>query len=265
MSPLSGIRVVTIALNAPGPIAASKMRDAGATVTKVEPPSGDPLEGYCRGWYASLHDGIAIERLDLKSGQGRLRMGVLLRDADLFLSSQRPAALARLGLDAATLPPHLRSLNIVGELERPQIPGHDLTYLARTGLLGRELPRSVIADVLGAEEAFATALLLLRQPPGSRAAVGLYDSLAPLLAPLKHGLTGPGTLLGGKLPAYGIYETREGRIAVAALEPHFQQRLYEELQLPFGSALAAAFRAQTAQQWQAWAIDRDLPITAVAD
>jgi alpha-methylacyl-CoA racemase len=266
MRPLDGIRVVTIALNAPGPVAAAKLRTAGATVIKVEPPTGDPLESYVPGWYRELHEGITVERIDLKSGEGAARMRLLLADADLFLASQRPNALARLGLDADTLlnphsrVNHLRWLNIVGELNAPEIPGHDLTYLAKAGLLGGEVPKTVFADILAAEHAYATALLLLRQPKGSRAQIGLFDSLAPLVAPLKHGLTGPGTLLGGKLPAYGIYETRDGRIAVAALETHFRSRLYAELQRSIDSPLDDAFASRTADEWEQWAQARDLPI-----
>jgi crotonobetainyl-CoA:carnitine CoA-transferase CaiB-like acyl-CoA transferase len=270
MLPLSNIRVVTIALNAPGPVAASKLHAAGATVIKVEPPTGDPLERYVPGWYRELHDGISVERLDLKSVEGGARMRTLLADADLFLASQRPSALARLALDAdSLLHPHsrlnhLRWLNIVGELEAPETPGHDLTYLAKAGLLGAELPRTVFADILAAEHAYATALLLLRQPAGSRAQVGLYDSLAPLVAPLKHGLTGPGRMLGGGLPAYGIYETREGRVAIAALETHFRKRLYDELGLPLDADLTPTFRTRTAIEWAQWAASNDLPIAVVA-
>jgi crotonobetainyl-CoA:carnitine CoA-transferase CaiB-like acyl-CoA transferase len=91
----------------------------------------------------------------------------------------------------------------------------------------------------------------------------LYDALAPLLGPLEHGVTTSGGLLGGGLPAYGLYEAREGRIAVAALEPRFRERLYEELQLPVDSSLAATFRTRTADDWEHWARDRDLPIAAV--
>lgn len=269
MPPLDGIRIVTMALNAPGPVAASKLRHAGASVFKVEPPTGDPLESFAPGWYRELHDGLTVERMDLKSAEGGLRIRTLLANADLFLASQRPSALARLGLDADTLlhPQsrlnHLRWLNLVGEIDHPEIPGHDLTYLARAGLLGTELPKTVFADVLAAEHAFATVLLLLRQPPGSRAQVGLYDSLAPLVAPLRHGLTGPGTILGGGLPAYGVYETREGRIAIAALEPHFRKRLYDELQLPFDAELAGTFATRTATDWERWATTKDLPIVAI--
>jgi crotonobetainyl-CoA:carnitine CoA-transferase CaiB-like acyl-CoA transferase len=260
-----------MALNAPGPVAAARLRAAGAAVTKVEPPSGDPLEGYCAGWYHELHDGIAVERINLKTASGGSEMRDLLETADLFLASQRPSALGRLGLDAdSLLSPssrlnHLRWLNIVGELAAPEVPGHDLTYLAKAGLVGREIPRSIFADVLAGEHAFAAALLLLRQAPGSRAQVGLYDTLATLVAARTHGLTGPGNSLGGAVPAYGLYDTREGRIAIAAIERHFHARLYQELQLPAGADLTAVFRTRTAPEWEKWARERDLPLTVVLD
>ncbi len=82
-------------------------------------------------------------------------------------------------------------------------------------------------------------------------------------APLKHGVTAPGGLLGGGLPAYGLYETRDGRIAVAALEPRFRERLYEELKLPMDSELTETFNTRGAAEWEAWARERDLPIVAV--
>jgi crotonobetainyl-CoA:carnitine CoA-transferase CaiB-like acyl-CoA transferase len=268
---LSSVRVVTMALNAPGPAAVWRLRNAGATVIKVEPPTGDPLETYAPGWYRELHEGIKVERLDLKGGDGGQRMRALLADADLFLASQRPSALARLGLDADTLLHehsrfrHLRWLNIVGDVQAPEIPGHDLTYLAKAGLLGREMPRTLVADLLAGEHAFATALLLLRQPPGSQAQVGLYDTLAPLAAPLRHGLTGHRGILGGGLPAYGIYDTREGRIAIAALETRFRQRLYDALQLPMDSELASVFATRSAHEWERWAAEHDLPVVVVRD
>jgi alpha-methylacyl-CoA racemase len=268
MRPLENVRVVTMALNAPGPVAAWRLRAAGATVIKVEPPGGDPLENYASGWYHELHQDITIERIDLKSAGGAGRMRTLLTNADLFLASQRPAALQRLRLDKDTLmdcgaSPRLRWLNIVGELDAPEVPGHDLTYLAKAGLLGSELPRTVFADVLAGMEAYATALLLLQSPPGSFAQVGLFDALSALVAPMRHGLTGPGSMLGGALPAYAIYETQAGRIAVAALEPHFRRRLYDELERPVDTALDHIFKSRTADEWENWAKARDLPIAAM--
>ena len=43
---LDGVRVVSTAQNVPGPLAAARMREAGARVIKVEPPHGDDSRGW---------------------------------------------------------------------------------------------------------------------------------------------------------------------------------------------------------------------------
>ena len=270
MPALDGTRVVSIALNVPGPLAAARLRDHGASVIKVEPPAGDPLDGFSKSWYSELHRDIPIHRLDLKTDAGRSRMRQLLSGAALLLSSQRPSALVRLRLDATSLAAdpqtaQVRTLSIVGDTARPEDAGHDLTYVASAGLLGRDLPRTLIADVLGSERAFAVALLLLREPAGSSARVGIVDSLDAITAPLRHGLTQRAGVLGGALPAYGIYNTRDGRIAVAALEPHFRERLYQALGRSLDTALDDAFLGRSADEWEAWGKERDIPIAAVRD
>ena len=40
---LNGVRILSLAINLPGPLAASRLAALGATVIKVEPPSGEPL------------------------------------------------------------------------------------------------------------------------------------------------------------------------------------------------------------------------------
>jgi crotonobetainyl-CoA:carnitine CoA-transferase CaiB-like acyl-CoA transferase len=251
-----------MALNLPGPLAVARLADEGASVVKVEPATGDPLAEICPSWYQELHRGISVERNDLKSDAGRDRMKELLVEADVFVSSQRPSALTRLGLNPSSLA-HVRWLNLVGERAQPEMPGHDLTYQARAGLLRDQLPVSLFADVMGSERAFSAVLLLLRQAPGARAEVGLFDSLAPLVATSTHGLTCRGGVLGGGLPAYGLYRAREGAVAIAALEPHFRARLYQSLDLPDGSELTQVMATRTAAEWEQWAAERDLPIAAV--
>jgi alpha-methylacyl-CoA racemase len=271
MPVLDGIRIVTIAVNAPGPLAMSRLRDAGATVFKIEPTDGDPMASFCPAWYEELRHGMQVERLDLKSNDGQSRIHALLAEADLFVASQRPSALERLKLDADSLlnparrNTRLRWLNVVGDTANPEVAGHDLTYLARAGLLGREIPRTLVADVLGAERAFATCLLLLRDAPGAQAVVGLYDALAPLVAPLEHGLTRPGALLGGGLNAYALYDAKEGRVAIAALEPHFRARLYSSLGVDPSADLTSTFKSRRAAEWESWAIAQDLPLCEVSD
>jgi alpha-methylacyl-CoA racemase len=265
---LDGVHVVTMAQNVPGPLAAARLRQAGARVTKVEPPTGDPLIALAPTWHAELHAGIAIERLDLKATDGRARLDALLADADLFLTSHRPSALARLTLDPESLrarAPRLRLLRIVGSVRDPELPGHDLTYQAEAGLLGDGMPRTVLADVMASERAHAAALVLLRGPAGAVADVGIVESLAPLVAPLRHGLTAAHGPLGGSRPGYRTYAAREGRVAVAALEAHFERALWAQLELPPGADATATFAERTAAEWEAWAMARALPIAAVRE
>ncbi len=265
---LDGIRIVTAAQNVPGPLAAARLRQAGATVTKVEPPAGDPFLALSPRWHAEMHTGIPIERLDLKTGDGQARLAALLADADVFITSQRPSALARLALDPDALRARfsrLRMLRIVGTVRDPEQPGHDLTYQAQAGLLGDRMPRTLAADVMASERAFAGTLALLRLPVGSVIDVGLVESLDPLLASLRHGLTSPGGTLGGGAPRYGVYGTKSGRVAVAALEPHFQRELYRHLELPMDSDPSSRFLDRTAVEWERWARERDLPVVEVRD
>jgi alpha-methylacyl-CoA racemase len=256
-----------MAQNVPGPVAVARAVTEGAHAIKIEPPWGDPLEQLCKPWYDELHSNVQVERLDLKSPGGITRLRTLLGSADVFLASHRPSALARLGLDGDSLAPGfpaLRHVNIVGATSKPEEPGHDLTYQARVGLLGNGMPLTLLADMAGAERAHAAIKDAMREP-GSRRVVGLYDALKDLAAPLAHGLTAPGGPLAGTNPAYRIYATREGAIAVGALEPHFRARLYEGLGLTDGADPSAVFTTRTAIEWEQWGASRDLPLVAVKE
>jgi alpha-methylacyl-CoA racemase len=259
------VKIVSMAQNVPGPVAVSRAVSTGAQAIKIEPPWGDPLEGLCKPWYDVLHANVRITRLDLKSAADLTRLRSLLMDADVFVASHRPSALARLGLDAASLHrnhPQVRHVNIVGDTANPEEPGHDLTYQARAGLVQRAMPPTLAADMAGAERAHAAIMDVMREP-GSVRIVGLSDALRDLALPLQYGLTAPGGHLGGGNPAYGLYAAREGAIAVTALEPHFRARLYEGLGLSDGADPSAVFATKTAVEWEQWAIAKDIPLVAV--
>lgn len=78
-------------------------------------------------------------------------------------------------------------------------------------------------------------------------------------------MPGQGAILGGGFAGYNLYAAREGWIAVAALEPHFARRLADALGLADleAGALRGRFAGETAEQWQRWAREKDLPIVAV--
>src|SRR4051812_37163540 len=255
-----------MAQNVPGPAAVARAVAAGARAVKIEAPWGDPLETLCLAWYRDLHRDVRVERLDLKTSTGIAQLKVFLADADVFVASHRPSALRRLALDATSLHrdfPTLRHVNIVGDAANPEEPGHDLTYQARAGLLQHAMPLTLIADMIGVERAHAAITEVMREPGGIRL-IGLFDALQDLAAPLHYGLTAPGGPLNGGNPAYAIYQASEGAIAVGALEPHFRARLYEGLELPDGADLTAIFATRTARHWEQWALDRDIPLVAIA-
>lgn len=272
---LAGIRVVTVATNVPGPVAAARLHEMGAEVTKVEPPEGDPLAAAAPPWYAALAAGCTVRRLDLRTPADRAALDDLLAAADILLTSHRPAALARLGLDTLELGtrfPRLARVAIVGHAApEEERPGHDLTYLAPFGLLRPPgLPRTLVADLLGAERAVAAALaLLLARERGGGAGVAivpLADAARDAAAPLHAGLTAPRGVLGGAFPGYGLYRARSGWVAVAALEAGFRVRLAAALGVPLDrAALQRAFRARTAQEWEQWGREHDLPIAAARE
>jgi len=272
--PLAGMRVVSIAVNLPGPLACARLHTLGASVVKVEPPAGDPLAGFSRAWYDELAHGQRIAPLDLKAEEGRAALGELLADADLLVTSSRPGALARLGLAWEELHarhPRLCQVAIVGHAAPDEeLAGHDLTYAADAGLvMPPHLPPSLFVDLASAERAVSEALALLmaraRDGAGRYASVALRSLAGELAAPLRHGLTTADGILGGGAPVYGVYRAKEGWVAVAALEPAFTRRLRDGLEVDAldRAALEAAFLARTAEAWEAWARERDLPIAAV--
>jgi len=273
-TPLTDFTVISLAANVPGPVAAARLRDLGARVIKVEPPFGDPLSVAGPSWYGDLHAGIGVRTLNLKDPAERGELDRLLAGADLLLTANRPSALARLGLGWEAIHarfPRLCYVAIVGYPDdKADVAGHDLTYQASAGLLTPpHNPRTLLADLAGAEQAVQAALsLLLERERTNRAGyvqVALSAAVERFTLPWRYGITRPGAVLGGGLPAYRLYATADGWIAVAALEPHFLARLLAELGLddPDPDLLAAHFAQHSALHWQTWAEERDLPITTV--
>jgi alpha-methylacyl-CoA racemase len=271
---LAGVKVVSLAINAPGPVAAARLSWMGAAVTKVEPPGGDPMKTAARSWYDLLCDRQTVVSLDLKKPGDRAELDHLLTDADLLIVSFRPSALLRLGLDWDTLHARHPRLCCAGIIGYPapfeERSGHDLTYLADTGLLSPPaLPKSLFVDLAGAEKCASLALALLlkfsRTGQAECGFVSLHECAQELAVPWRAGLTAPGGVLSGDFPLYSMYLASDGWIAVGALEPHFGSALVAELGLQRADrfALEKIFRSKSTKDWEVWALERGLPIAAV--
>jgi alpha-methylacyl-CoA racemase len=273
---LQGVKIVSLALNVPGPVAAARLATLGAEVIKVEPPNGDATSAVAPAWYESLCQGQTVLRLDLKTPDGRTKLDELLAGADLLLASFRPSALQRLGLDWERLHvrhPKLCFVGIVGYLAPlEERTGHDLTYQGDLGLLRPpQMPPTLFIDLAGAERAVSMALALLnraaRWGEAGGAWVSLHECARDLAAPLKAGLTSSGGSLGGGYPLYGFYRANDGWIAIAALEPQFAERLLSELGLKKAdrTSLERIFLQRKAASWEKWAAGLDLPLVAVRE
>lgn len=289
---LDGLRIVSLALNLPGPAALMRCRRMGAQCVKVEPPSGDPMSLYNPRAYAGMHEGVRVLQADLKSQAGQRVLHQELGKADVLLTSFRPSALGKLGLGWKALHhryPVLSQVAIVGDTGAgAEVPGHDLTYLAAHGLVpGLELPPTLYADMAGSLMASAAVLQAALQrrapyagtgevhPEGAYFEVALAGAAEYLALPRHWGLTSPAGAVGGAHAGYRVYACRDGRVAVAALEPHFAAALCAAAELPRGDlpamferttheGLAAFFGARTRAELDRLAQERDLPLLTLA-
>ena len=237
LKPLRGTRILSLALNLPGPAALMRLKALGASCTKLESPTGDPMQAYAKAAYKQMHEGVKIVTADLKTERGLGRLHQLLQKTDVLLTSFRPSALARLGISWKALykaHPHLNLVSIVGDTTAPEIPGHDLTYMAEHGLItGLELPPTLFADMGGsvlAVEAVLAAIIQQRATGRScQHIVGLSQAAQYLGLPKQWGLTTPDGLIGGAHALYQIFSCKDGKVAIAALEPHFASRFADLL------------------------------------
>ena len=296
---LRGVRVLSVALNLPGPAAVMRLADMGATCKKLEPlpppgfpkgSSSDPMGNYAPHAYAQMHAGVKVVQADLKSLKGQAKLDALLSKADVLVTSFRPSALKKLSMDWPTLHaryPALIQVCIVGAKgAAAEIPGHDLTYLAAHGLVnGLNLPATLFADMAGSSLAVEAVLKALwqRARPGRTHGKGVFhevaleDAAAYLALPRHWGLTLPRGSVGGAHAGYAVYACIKGRVAVAALEPHFAARLAEVAGIKTAKSgqdlmilasthlkLSEFFAGLTRKQIERIAKEKDLPLLTMA-
>lgn len=293
LRPLKGVRILSLALNLPGPAALMRARQMGATCVKLEPPAhpsapagtpGDPMGLYNRAAYDVLHQGVKIASADLKTEKGQKTLHKELAKTDVLLTSFRPSALKKLGLEWKTLQkqyPKLSWVAIVGAPgARAEEPGHDLTYLAENKLVtGLDLPPTLYADMGGSlmasEAILQTRLHQLQKGKGTRLEIALSDAAGYLALPRSWSLTTPGSAVGGAHAGYKVYPCKDGRVALAALEPHFAAALAAEVGLQKShimamfapethTAIAAYLAGKTRKELDALATAKDIPLYTLA-
>ena len=243
MGPLNGIRVVEMVGVGPGPFAAMWLADMGAEVIRV----GRAGAAWNQTRGDVLNRGRRSLALDLKKPGA---IGVALRlvaQADALIEGFRPGVMERLGLGPEVC--HARNPRLVyGRITgwgqdgpRAHQAGHDITYLAETGLLAaigtaeRPVPPlNLIGDFGGGGMLLVAgilAALVERQGSGRGQVVdAAMAEGASLLGAMIWAYHGKGlwrserasNLFDGGAPFYGTYRCADGAwIALGPIEQEF--------------------------------------------
>lgn len=230
LRPLSGMTVVDISQQLPGPYASALLASYGADVLKVEPPAGDPSRSIDPAMFELVNSDKTCVRLDLKKAGGVSELHRLLRAADVFIEGFRPGVAERLGAGLellSSINPGLVYCSISGtgqEGPLARLPVHDLNLQGLAGLRGGGDAIGVPWVDLGTATmaAFAIAAAWHRSV---LTGVGCFIDAAMLDTSVLWGRVKADANERAE-PTYGIFATADGlEVAVAVLEDHIWPRL----------------------------------------
>jgi len=254
--PLHGIRVVEFEGIGPGPLAGRMLADMGAEVTVIARPQKGAVNERLGGQGESpLRRGKRVVLLDLKQSGAVAEAMALVAEADALIEGNRPGVMERLGLgssDCAARNPKLVYGRMTGWGQSgplAQAAGHDLNYIALTGLLSLSahrgqrpiVPPTVVGDAAGAlglAFGIACALLDARASGRGRVVDGAIVDVVAMLGGIAQMVRASGQLDAPEpspfhdSPFYDTYACADGRfITLGALEPQFYALLLRKLAL----------------------------------
>ncbi|GAA1627679.1 MULTISPECIES: CaiB/BaiF CoA-transferase family protein [Brevibacterium] len=241
---LAGVRVLDLGGIGPGPFATMMLADLGAEVIRLDPPTsiGQPMNPV-------LDRGKRSVTADFKTAEGIALAKAIAAGSDIVVEGFRPGAAERLGLG----PDDLRALNpalVYGRITgygqdgpKAQKAGHDLGYIASTGLLAQlgradgppQFPANLLGDFGGGGMLLVVGVLAglthaRATGEGTVVDAAMVDG-ANLLYAMMHGFAAMGiwrhdargrNLLDSGAPFYDVYPTADGRhLSVACIEPPF--------------------------------------------
>jgi crotonobetainyl-CoA:carnitine CoA-transferase CaiB-like acyl-CoA transferase len=316
VSALAGLRVLDLTRLLPGGYCSLLLADLGADVIKVEdtgagdylrwaPPAYAGAEPSAAGaMFLALNRGKRSIRVDLKTEAGRDVLLALVRGADVLLESFRPGVMDRLGVGWDVLREHNPRLvycAITGYGQDGPYrdrAGHDIDYLALTGVLGLTgdaggppvQAAGQIADLGGGALMAAFGVLAaLRERDasgeGQLVDVSMADGALSWLAMVAARAFADGRApargeleLAGGLLCYRPYRCADGWVALGALEPKFWrawcegtgrpdlvERQFDPPGSPAHAEVEAVFAARTRDEWAAFAAEHDCCLEPVLD
>ncbi len=259
---LSGYKILDLTRALSGPFCTMLLGDMGAEVIKIETlPEGDSIRqagaavGGLSFYFAAFNRNKKSITLNLKDFDGRALFERLVLDADVVVDNFRPGVLDRLGLGRERLrqiQPSLICASITGFGETGPYrdrPSFDFIAQAMSGFMsmnGRPsepplrsgLPVSdLIAGLYAALGIVAALLGKERAGTGDTVTTSLTDGLISFLSYAASHYFATGEVLarnGNDHPItspYGLFQTRDGAIAIAPADESFFKRLARGLDL----------------------------------
>ncbi|GAF47593.1 CaiB/BaiF CoA transferase family protein [Rhodococcus wratislaviensis] len=254
--PLSGIKVIDLSEQVPGPNATRLLIGLGAEVLKIERPDGGDRLRHRPAMFEAENRGKRSLAINLKRDEGRATLLRLVAAADVLVEGYRPGVTDRLGLgfeDLIKVNPRLVYVSISGYgATGPyrDLPGHDFQYLSYVGAIPAPRPEHAadyvpttlpVAD-LGTSLYTSLAIVLAlheRQGnpegfAGKHIDVAMADCALSMMEPrIAEAVLEQTSASALNRPGYGIYRTRDDRyVTIGALEDHFWERLAKAVDLP---------------------------------
>lgn len=266
MSALKGIRIIELARVSPAAFCTRMLSDFGAEVIKIHSTQEVPAEVddkiLQRARFSPYERNKRSIAVNLKSSEGRNVLRKLIATADVVVDGFRPGVLGRQGLGYDSLKADNEKLIYCAMTSFGQsgpdkdIPGHDLNFLAYSGVLGLigekggspVMPLNLVGDYAGGTMHAIMGILLAlfsrtQTGRGQLVDIAYMDSCFSLLSAtnnmrdyFRSGFTlkrGEGVFSGvGPLPHYSIYETADGEyLSIGCTEPGNWKGLMEALDL----------------------------------
>jgi len=310
--PLVGLKILDFTRLLPGPLATMLLADMGADVIKVEDPdspdyirSFPPFIENQSAFYLSLNRSKRSLAVNYISAEGKEIIFRLAKTADILFEQFRPGVMAGMGLgydDLKKINPKLIYVSITGYGQTgpyAQKAGHDLNYIAYSGLLGTTgekgkapiIPGGQVADVAGGSYMAVNAALAAlyardKTGQGQHVDVAMLDCVMPLttlqtaqyFATKENPQRGTFQLSGG-LANYNVYECADGKhIALGALEPKFWEQFCDLVNKPewkirildtdekmdeLKKLVAESFKSKSQNEWLLLSEGKDVCISPV--
>ncbi|MBA8880144.1 CaiB/BaiF CoA transferase family protein [Phyllobacterium myrsinacearum] len=256
-NPLHTLRVIEFEGIGPGPLAGLMLASLGAQVTVISRPVPQQIMREFGGDHGEnpLRRNKQVIPLDLKTAAGVTRALELIAGADALIEANRPGVMERLGLgpaECAARNPRLVYGRMTGWGQTgplSQSAGHDLNYLALTGLLSLSarpgeapiVPPTVMGDATGALGlcfGIVSAVLDARATGRGRVVDAAIVDVVAMLGTIVQLARSSGQIDGARpspfhdSPFYDSYVCADGRfITIGALENQFYTLLLAKLGL----------------------------------